>query len=343
MVRCPFIAAASVAVTLILGSVALAQPAKPPATKPLPIAERLGKPTSFKYDKTPFKEVIEDLKELLSVPIVLEYKVLEEAGINLEFPVSGESGKGSALESVNGLFNPVGIAAEIRHNVLFVSTVPAHSKWLVGRTYRVKAGNNAEALAEKIKSQITLSSWDNSGGPASLENIGANVLVIYQTALHHREIEKKFTLELLQVAAPVERVDGLVPTKGTNPLARFREAFRRPTSAEYPETPFKEMVAHFGKVNKLEVVIDHKALADAAINEETPVTVNFQGLPLDAVLTLTMNDLGIAWTIDDDKILLTAPKAVRPITVVYDVRDLAPAADEKVLSAALMRTVQPAS
>lgn len=328
-------------VLVLLAGVASAQ--SPPQPKSSSTAERLDAPVAFLYEKTPLLVVIEDLKKRLSVPIVLEAKVLEEAGINLDFPITGESNKEPALASVNLLLNPFGIEAEISHDVLFVSTVAAHSKRLVGRCYRVKEGKGAEALAVKFESQITNSSWESGGGSGNAVALGPGVKMIYQTELHLREIEKKFAREVVAVRAPADGVEGLMPTKGKDPLAKLRRSFRRSASAEYTESPFHELAAHFAKANQVEIVVDHEALTAASINEKTPVSVRFKNLPLESVLTLTMDSLGIAWTVEDDKLLLTAPKSVRPITVVYEVGDLVSATNAKGLSAALMKTVEPAT
>src|SRR5688572_32062010 len=51
------------------------------------------------------------------------YTTLFRSLIRQDFPISGKSDNGSALQSVNGLLNPDGMAAEIRHDVLYISTV----------------------------------------------------------------------------------------------------------------------------------------------------------------------------------------------------------------------------
>ncbi len=313
------------------------------AAKAVNVAERMSKPAKFKYERTPLKDAIEDLKDHLKVPIVLDVKVLEEAAFNVEFPISGEANDRPALESVNGLFLPFGLVAEIRHDVLFVSTIHAQSQWLVSRCYRLKPGNEIDALMKQITSQIGAESWESARGPGKLATIGPHVLIVFQTLRHHREIERKFAKELLPVNAPADRIADLSPKKGVDPLANMRDLLRRPASTEYAETPLAEIAADLGKINRIEVDVDHKAMEAAAINAKTPVTVNLKGIPLESSLSLILDQLGLVWTIDGDKILITTPKSARRLTVIYDVRDLLAVADGMVLTKVLTRTVQPAS
>jgi hypothetical protein len=93
------------------------------------------------------------------------------------------------------------------------------------------------------------------------------------------------------------------------------------------------------------MVVDQKALEAASINARTPVTVQLTNIPLESVLALTMQDLGLSWTIDGDGLLITTHPVAeqRLIGVTYDVRDLTAGRDLDSLIDALTRTVQPDS
>ena len=138
---------------------------------------------------------------------------------------------------------------------------------------------------------------------------------------------------------------GLVPAKGVNPLAKMREALRRPTTAEFVETPLKEVVSYLAKTGKTKLGLDGKSLAAAGVSEDTPVTCQLQDLPLDSVLSLLCLNLGLTWTADGDQLLITSPEAAgsRLITINYDVRDLTAGGDFDSLIEAITSTVHPAS
>lgn len=198
-------------------------------------------------------------------------------------------------------------------------------------------------MIKQITSQVDAASWDSVGGPGSIARLGPKVLVVLQTPLRHREIERRFAKELLPVRAPADRLAGMVPIKGPDPLGKIREALRRPATALYPETPLSEVVAHFTVINRVEVEIDEKALEEGAVSVMTPISVYLMNVPLESLLTLMTQDRGLSWTIDGDKVLITTPKGTRRLIVNYDVRDLAALADEKAIAKVLARTVHPAS
>jgi hypothetical protein len=349
MVRSTYLFAFVVGICL-LDSSALAQPAKAPPPKPLSIADRMTKPVEFKYEATPLKEVVEDLKKRLKVPIVIETKVLEEAAISLENPIKGEvvEGKsrgGTAFDDVNGLLRPYKLSVEIRHDALIVSTLERHSISFVCRTYRLLKAADADKLIKQITSKTAPDSWDEVGGAGSITNIGTKVLVVLQTPAIHREIEKKFGKEMLRANASDDRIAALVPTNGVNPLAKLRAVLRGSVSFEFAETPLQEAVEWLAKEKKMPLVIDGNAFAIANFNLQTPMTVNLKDFPLESVLTLALSDLGLGWSLDGEQILITTPVVAknRLITINYDVRDLAPTADPKTLSKSVTSTVQPVS
>ncbi|MBC7852330.1 MAG: hypothetical protein IAF94_02750 [Pirellulaceae bacterium] len=320
-------------------------PAAAPPGKALSVADAMSKPVKFDFKDAPLKEVLDELKELLNAPIVLDTKSLEEAAINLETPISGKSKGGVAFDEVNGLLQPLKLAAEIRHDVLYVSTAQKQGQYLGCRAYRVLKAGGGNELAKLITSKIASESWDDVGGPGSIALLGTNVLIVSQTPAIHREIEKKHGRQLLAAVAPADRIAPLVPIKGNDPLGKMRGALRRPVSAEYPETPLKEAVADMAKRYKTSLELDAAAIAAAGVSGDTPVTVSLKALPLESVLTLTFRDLGLTWTVDGDKLLITTPEKAgsKLMSIAYDVRDLTAGGDFDSLIDAITSTVHPAS
>lgn len=315
------------------------------AGKRLTLEERVTRPVTFSYDNIPLKEAVEDLKDKLNVPIVLHVMALEEDAINLEKGITGKSAGKSALEDINELLQPSRLAAEVRYDVLFISTWERQMQMLIPRFYRLREGRDPMSLVKQITKQTAVETWRDAGGTASIVPIGTGILAIFQAPATHREIERKYAKELLPVTVPIERLAGAVPTKGPNPIAKMRDALRRPVSAEYPETPLDEVVKDFEKRSKVKMVVDADRLKRARIPLLTPVTVSLKELPLESVLTLMFQGVGLAWTIDGEQILITTPEIAksRLMTIAYDARDLAPKGDIGSLTDALTSTIAPES
>jgi hypothetical protein len=343
MVRRAFLV--GVMVGSLWNSAAIAQPPKTQSRKHLSVAERLAKPVKFEYDKTPLKEAVENLKELLQIPIVLDVKSLEVSAINVEGPISGKSRGGTALDDINDLLRPKNLAAEIRHDVLFVSTALEMEAFHVCRVYRLLKVGVTDELTKQIISKVARESWSDVGGAGGITNVGPKALVVFQTPAIHREIEEKFGKQLSRVSAPPDRIASLVPIKGIDPLAKMRSALRRPVSVEFPRRPLHEILESLAKEQKLLLDFDGNALAAANNIRNAPVAVNLKEIPLESIFALVLNDVWLAWTVDGERLLITTPQVARGrlITINYDMHDMIPDPNFTVLIRALTGSVQPDS
>ncbi|MFN0021088.1 MAG: SHD1 domain-containing protein, partial [Pirellulaceae bacterium] len=311
-----------------------------PGKRPSP-AEWLEKPLTFDFVELPLKDAMDSLNVLC----VLDVKALAEAGITVDSPLTGKAKAENAMDSLNAVLAKLKLTAVLHHDVIFVTTGERLASLLHTRIYRLRAPGDSSGLIKQVTSQTAPQSWDNLGGSGSICSLGTNVIVISQTLPIHREIEKKHVRQLMPVAAPADKVAALVPSKGVNPLAKMREVLRRPSTADYVETPLKEVVAHLAKVSASKVNLDAKALMDAGVSEDTPITAQLKEVPLGSLLSLLCLNLGLTWTVDGDKILITSPEAAEKklIAINYDVRDLTGGGDFDSLIDAITSTVHPSS
>ena len=161
----------------------------------------------------PLCDFADGLSRQFGVPIELDVKKLEEAGVNHDSPIN------TRLESIplmaileHGL-REVDLTFTIRANVILITTPEEVESQLVTRVYPVRdlvayrfteAGNQGiaedyDSLIDLITTTIEPQSWDQVGGPGSIgafEN--ASALVISQTDDVHRAIEP-LLLKLRQV------------------------------------------------------------------------------------------------------------------------------------------------
>ena len=79
---------------------------------------------------------------------------------------------------------------------------------------------------------------------------------------------------------------GLAPT--------IRDALvdpERPTKMEFTETPLQDAIDYLRDLHGIEIQLDTKALEDAGIGSETPVTRNLHGVSLKSGLRLLLRDM----------------------------------------------------
>lgn len=115
---------------------------------------------------------------------------------------------------------------------------------------------------------------------------------------------------------------------------------KRCDSLEFTETPLRDAVAMIAEQAGIGIVLHHKALDDAGLDPETPVTGRFAAASLRSVLRAVLEDLELAALIRHDRLLVTTSSEAHehPVRVFYPVP---PGEDVDEVVAAVERTIAP--
>ena len=108
------------------------------------------------------------------------------------------------------------------------------------------------------------------------------------------------------------------------PEERIEKALARPMDLDFDEMPLKEVLATIQEMAKVPVIISVKKLEEAAINLETPVNFHLKGVSLKSALRLMLEELRLAYLIEDEVLKITTPEDTgsRLHVRVYDCREL---------------------
>jgi hypothetical protein len=126
-----------------------------------------------------------------------------------------------------------------------------------------------------------------------------------------------------------------LPAGGNEAL--IEQALATPTQMEFTDQPLTDVLDYLKDYHSqklghpFEIQLDNKALIDAGIAKDTPVTTNLKGISLRSALDLMLRELQLTWTIDDEVLLITTPEEAenRLTTKVLDVADLVVCRDSK--------------
>jgi hypothetical protein len=126
-----------------------------------------------------------------------------------------------------------------------------------------------------------------------------------------------------QKKAPVEKA---APAKEQG----IEEALDHPTELEFTDAPLSDVIKFLKNYHNIEIQIDQKALEDAGLGSDTPVTQSIKGVSLLSALNLVLRDLGLTYTVENEVLLITTPEKAeeRLIARVYPVADLVVCRDE---------------
>jgi hypothetical protein len=145
----------------------------------------------------PVRDFADRLSRQFGVPIELDVKKLEEAGVEVDSPIN------TRLESIplvaileHGL-REVELTFTIRASVILITTPEEAESRLTTKIYPVRdlvygpiSDGDYDSLIEVITTTIAPQSWDEVGGPGSIGVFdNASSLVISQTDEIHRAVE----------------------------------------------------------------------------------------------------------------------------------------------------------
>ena len=126
-----------------------------------------------------------------------------------------------------------------------------------------------------------------------------------------------------------------IETGGSNEK-RIAEALKQPTQIGSVETPLKDVVDYLKDFHRIEIQLDDKALRQAGISNDTPVSFNLNGVSLQSALRLLLRQLDLDYVIRDEVLFITTPREAAAMNVVqptYRIPEMV--AQEKGLAEAL--------
>jgi hypothetical protein len=112
--------------------------------------------------------------------------------------------------------------------------------------------------------------------------------------------------------------------------AIIEKALAQPTVLEFTHQPLTRALDYVRDYHSqllghpFEIRLDTKALNDAGVATDTPITMSLRGVPLRSALDLMLKELKLKWTIYDEVLLITTPDEAEFLltTRVLDVADL---------------------
>jgi len=197
-----------------------------------------------------------------------------------------------------------------------------------------------DSVIDGITSIVSPTSWETAGGSGSVAPMEVNkspVLVIYQLPVVHDEIASF----LKTTAVPESR--SVFGPRGTSKVA---VALRQPCPVDFKEAKLAEALAAIEGREKVHLRVDRKSLEDMGVDaENSAVKFSASGLTVHGVLTYMLNEIGAAWTVDGETIIVCSAEDAesRLQAIRYPVSDLLARLgnDTETLVDVLTSTVEP--
>ncbi|HXT60365.1 MAG TPA: DUF1559 domain-containing protein [Pirellulales bacterium] len=144
-------------------------------------------------------EIAEHLRSIVKAQFLFDGLALSAAGVSpdtlAEWTVAGEP----LAESLKSLLDPLHLGYRIIDaKTILITTAEAAGERLEIEFYRVgqltSDDPTGEALIERIKTALAPRSWDDAGGPGSIELVPSDCLIVLQTQPRQIELERLLAL-----------------------------------------------------------------------------------------------------------------------------------------------------
>lgn len=109
---------------------------------------------------------------------------------------------------------------------------------------------------------------------------------------------------------------------------KIRAALAKTADVNFVDQPLEEVLAFLSDLSGVEFAVDKVSFGAEGIPLDSLVNLHLKGMPVASALHFVTNDLGLAWTIDDQRIIVTTPSDVsekRLVTRFYPVGRIMPA------------------
>ncbi len=106
--------------------------------------------------------------------------------------------------------------------------------------------------------------------------------------------------------------------------AKILKALDEPTTMEFVDTPLKDVVDQLKLQHGIEIQLDMKALTEASVSPDMPITKSLKGISLRSALRLMLGEKDLNYIIDHEVLLITTADKAKAtvVTKVYPVADL---------------------
>jgi hypothetical protein len=316
-------------VTLALKSSRKLESPPRPLTK---LDQVLAKPIEFECQECPLPDMVAQIGMEANVEMILDMRTLEAAGIHCDSPVTVAKRERSLAASLDAVLALLDLTWTVSEDVLLVTTVEAAENQIMTHVFEVTdlCDDSPATLIDPIKNAFTPESWDALDGRGRIApdvSDAGSFLVVSQTLAVQRQIQGFFDSLRRLKATPAEKRSPVAAEGYWNvsePTVQARAALEKKIACAFDEFPLRLVVDQLSDQAGVPIEIDMRAIEDAGIDLDTPVSFKAGSLPLATLLDRMLGQIDLTYVIAADSLVVTTRDQAeeRFSTAVYPVSRL---------------------
>lgn len=282
----------------------------------------------------PLRDVCELIQEKLDIDVAIDTRALEDFGIDSDTPITRSISGISNRSFLRLMLNELELTFTMRYGALWITTPEEAEARLTTKVYPVgrllvRDSSLPERLADDdfligaIMASIAPDTWDEVGGPGSIDGIH-DTLVISQTYDVHEEVERFLTTYSEIITGDNAEQQQTVFMLGQEQSTAAHAALDKPLTAEFKDVTLKEFLEFLIEKMDIPIVLDTRALDDFGIDPSIPINGSFTNTPLRFALARILREQELTYMIRDEVLFITTPEECeRALDIgLYPVRDL---------------------
>lgn len=152
----------------------------------------------WSFTETPLRDVVAHIKDGLGLPITIDMKALEDAGIDLETPITLDASTGTVRSALRRILDPIALTWMVRDECLLITTQETAAENLAVRLYPLPCAAGSDTDADSLAALVDViqsttggvAAWADFGGHGTVRpSPDGSALVIAQTEETHDEVE----------------------------------------------------------------------------------------------------------------------------------------------------------
>ncbi len=316
---------------------ARAEPAEPPPPAAEMVIVDVGARLSERVPRieladTPLVTAVDLLSRVSTIPVTYDLDALEMLGVGLYGPVSASVANASVGEVFGAVLGSKGLTFVAENGQLLVTCPDKMRTELRSVRYTVAdligPGQASIArLAELVRHLIAPESWQQAGGPGTIEAAGDALTVLQTDRIHYRVLKFCEKLRLARGLPLRSRYDARRFSLAT-PAAKAAGRLERVVSVNFHEpVPLVRILSDLEQLTGTTILVDWASLAEEGLSPGLKGALVVHQKPFSEALSDLLQPLGLAFrVVDSDMFEVTSRTALaaRLELQFYPVRQLVP-------------------
>jgi hypothetical protein len=287
----------------------------------------LAQRTSLDPVETPLNFIVSHLVDRHRVPLLLDVRRINAAGVSLDTPITKSFRNISLQSALRMLLGELELTFALRDGAIVITT-PEHAEsqpriiaYPVDDLFDPSAGDGLTDLTGLLRLMIAPHSWDSPSGLGMIKVVNEKWLIVQQTSYVQAELTA--VLQLLRQALASQHFE-VLPARSAEPQQKIRAALERNIELSLSGQPLTDVILMLRDQLGIPIMLKTKTLDEAGVNIEAPVNVPLPSGRAGLYLDLSLDLLELVAVIRDEVLLITTAEDAESQldTRLYDTRAL---------------------